>query len=78
MFLALLLFACGLPDLADPANCSPRTAFYPDSDGDGEGEPGAIFIGCEAPAGWVETLDTDPPIDTVDSGDSGDSGTPTP
>ncbi len=56
MALFLLLVACGLTQSDnDPPNCSPRSAFYPDEDGDGLGESSAVFIGCEAPEGWVAT-----------------------
>ncbi len=55
-----------------PPNCETRTAFYPDPDGDGVGNPGAVYLGCEVPPGWTDVappeLDTDPadtdPADT--------------
>lgn len=74
MLVVLSLLGCGLlamlPDEPD-YNCDPRAAWYPDADGDGVGEPTAVYIGCDAPAGYVSTvawpddtdsdaLDTDP------------------
>jgi hypothetical protein len=50
-----------------PPPCNPRMAFYPDTDGDGVGDPGAIYIGCEAPTGYVALP---PPADTDAPGDS--------
>jgi hypothetical protein len=54
-----------------PANCDERSPYYPDRDGDGVGEPGAVYLGCEAVPGWTEVpppADTDPadtdPADT--------------
>jgi hypothetical protein len=45
-------------------NCETRTAYYPDPDGDGVGNPGAVYLGCELPTGWTTVappeLDTDP------------------
>ncbi len=51
-------------------NCDTRQAFYPDADGDGIGDDGAIYVGCTAPEGYVERPplwllpDTDVPVDT--------------
>lgn len=67
----LLLLACSPVELPDPANCAPRSAWYPDVDGDGLGEATAVFIGCEAPEGWVTTS-----LDTAI--EAGDTGIPTP
>lgn len=56
--LALTLSAgCGI-EFGPPRNCAERTAWYPDEDGDGIGEPTAVYIGCEAPEGWVDQVDT--------------------
>ena len=61
--IALLAGGCNILDelLGEEPNCSPRKAFYPDDDGDGLGDAGTVYIGCEAPPGWVEIP---PPIDT--------------
>ena len=71
-----------LPEVVEP-NCEVRSAFYPDADGDGVGEPTAVFIGCEAPDGWVTKAasttppDTGTPLPTGDTaiGATGDTGT---
>lgn len=52
----LLLAGCWLREEYPEPNCDPRTAYYPDEDGDGLGEPSDIYIGCEAPEGWVTKL----------------------
>lgn len=61
MWIALLLAGCELPaELRDdppPRDCAERQAFWPDSDGDGVGEPTAVWIGCDAPPGWVPAGD---------------------
>ena len=81
MVLLLLAFTgCDLvPDLytADGERaCDPRTAFYADVDEDGAGDPKAVYIGCEAPPGYVAAADDcndlDPDL-TIDCG-PGDSG----
>lgn len=57
--LALLSFAACNIELPDARNCDDRTAWYPDEDGDGVGEPTEVYIGCEAPEeGWVDNVDT--------------------
>jgi hypothetical protein len=70
MWLALLV-ACFDDDLP-PRNCAERRPFWPDRDGDGIGERDAVYVGCEAPEGWVETPG---PADTADplaaTGDTG-------
>jgi hypothetical protein len=38
------------------AACKDPRVFYPDEDGDGVGEPTEVFVGCEAPDGWVEAV----------------------
>ena len=74
--LALLLFAaCNLPSLDAPEpECADPKAFWPDVDGDGLGEPTTVFIGCEAPEGYVDVVYVPPDGDSGDTGDSGDSG----
>lgn len=77
----VLLGACDLvPDLyvADGAReCDPRTAFYADSDGDGLGNALSMYVGCEAPEGYVANADD---CDDADAGvgtpcpDTGDTG----
>lgn len=66
--LAMLLTACALPEPIE-RNCLHRQAFYPDPDGDGIGDPSEVFVGCEAPQGWVSVLET--------PGGSGGSGATT-
>jgi hypothetical protein len=68
-------------DPPDPG-CEERQAFHPDADGDGAGDDATLYVGCEAPAGWIaaggDCDDTDasttacpetgdPPADTGDS-----------
>ncbi len=78
MLTLLLLAACDLPEPVE-RNCLHRQAFYPDPDGDGFGDPSEVFIGCEAPDGWVALL---PPTDSGGSGatttPTADTGTPSP
>jgi hypothetical protein len=60
MWFAALLLACPADDLP-PRNCVERQAWFPDPDGDGFGSREDVYIGCEAPAGWVpypEPLDS--------------------
>lgn len=73
--LLVLVAGCNIPEIDGPpvADCA-RAAFYPDADGDGLGETDRVYIGCEAPAGWVDNAD-DVPDEPSDSGDS-DSGDP--
>ncbi len=76
--LLLLLAGCKNPFADDdpPRDCATRSAFYPDSDGDGIGEPTAVFVGCTAPDGWVSSVTT-PPTDTGGSGATGPTPTDT-
>lgn len=67
--LLLGLVAC-VTDPLPPRNCATRIPFYPDADGDGFGEPTDVFVGCEAPPGWVAVLEPSP----ADSGATGDTG----
>ena len=56
MPLILLLLGCHVldPEFVPAArNCEARTAFYADADGDGVGDPLVVYIGCDAPAGYV-------------------------
>ena len=76
--LLLLLTGCELVDLVQSLNdeptvernCEERSAWYPDADGDGLGEGTDVYVGCEAPTGWVSNADD---VDDADSG-SPDSG----
>lgn len=52
--------------------CERTKVWYPDEDGDGIGDEGAIYIGCDEPEGWVLT----PPIG-VDDTDTSDTDAPT-
>ena len=67
MWIALLMLSgCdALAALEDepPRNCEVRHVYWPDSDGDGLGEPTDIWLACTAPDGWVLA-------------DSGETGTP--
>jgi hypothetical protein len=74
--LLLLVAGCKNPFADDdpPRDCATRSAFYPDSDGDGVGEPTAVYVGCTAPDGWVPAATAPPPAPT-DTGDTGASTT---
>jgi len=53
----------------DPPNCDTRRPYWPDADGDGVGDPGtSVYIGCDAPEGYVET--GPPPPDTASPPDT--------
>ncbi|MCB9683846.1 MAG: hypothetical protein H6738_02175 [Alphaproteobacteria bacterium] len=73
-----LVVACTVEEPV-PRNCADRVAFYPDTDGDGLGEPTEVYVGCDAPDGWVTELGTTPttPTDTASTSTSttGDTGT---
>ena len=69
----LLLLGCNLLRTLQGADyyqdpCEQRAAFWADTDLDGVGDTGSVYIGCEAPNGYVtvppgvlsETDDTDP------------------
>ncbi len=57
--LPIVLFACTTnPLLSQEPSCDHR-GWLPDEDGDGVGETTALYVGCDAPEGWVE-LETDP------------------
>ncbi len=86
---ALASSGCLPDDLVGPEpNCDTRLPFYPDQDGDGVGATSPVFIGCEAPSGYVDVTgdcdDSDPDVvecpdtgdtgDTRDTGDTGDTG----
>lgn len=64
----VLFTGCWLREDYPEPNCDPRTAYYPDEDGDGLGEPSAVFIGCEAPEGWVSKLGDEQADPEGDSG----------
>ncbi len=88
--LLLLVFGCtdyaALADKAEVArDCTTRTAYYKDADGDGIGATNDAIVGCDASDGYVTevgdcddadaTRSSDCPADSGDSGDSGaDSG----
>lgn len=60
----------------DVPNCDPRTPFWLDADGDGVGDEGTIYIGCEAPDGYVQVppaSDTDVPDTDVSDTDPVDT-----
>ena len=75
--LTLAVSGCDLGILADEPEpeCEVRTAFYPDEDGDGVGDAGEIYIGCEAPEGWVDVPPPSGETDDTDTGDTGDTDT---
>lgn len=72
MSLILLLLGCHVLDpefVPDTPNCEARTAFYADADGDGAGDPLVVYIGCEAPTGYVaDGTDCDDADATVQAG----------
>lgn len=61
----LALWACDIVDLPPERNCSERTVYYPDEDGDGVGDRDRVYVGCEQPEGWV----TEPPPADSDTGE---------
>lgn len=74
----MLLSGCELiaqltEELPAPRNCEERSSWYPDEDGDGLGEPTEVYVGCQAPTGWVDNAD-DTPADSGQVGDSGQGG----
>ena len=71
--LAFFAACTWLPEPVEPACGDPR-AFYPDADGDGLGEPTQVYVGCEAPEGWVTVLES---AFVGDSAAPADTGTPT-
>jgi hypothetical protein len=73
-WLLVLLSACELPTLVE-RNCEQRTAFYPDEDDDGVGEADRVYIGCDAPAGWVSVPPRGELPDTGTTGTGGTGGT---
>lgn len=82
MWVLFTVIGCNLPEPPPARNCDSRTAFYPDEDGDGLGEPTAVYLGCEAPAGWVTILDTrlidtDTGMGDTDTAQTGDTGSDT-
>jgi hypothetical protein len=67
------------PEEEPPPNCELRLPFYPDADGDGVGASSPVFIGCQAPEGWVDQSgdcdDEDPTtIECPDTGETGETG----
>jgi hypothetical protein len=77
-----LVAACDAwtPDfLEEPERgCPVRRAFYPDADGDGVGSTASVYIGCEAPEGYVTVTgdcdDGDPTTTECPDSDTGPSG----
>ena len=55
-----ILVGCGLLSLIpeDPVPSCDHRSWYPDEDGDGVGEPTAMYVGCSPPSGYVDELDT--------------------
>lgn len=91
--LALLPLACVLasgcsyyrvlfPGEEPAPPCDSPLPWYPDEDGDGTGATDRVYLGCEAPSGWVELTgdcdDSDASViecgDTGDPGDTGETG----
>ncbi len=58
------------------AACEDRSPFWRDADGDGVGDYGTIYIGCEAPEGYVDVPPDPPPEDSDVPADSDDSDAP--
>ncbi|MCB9683328.1 MAG: hypothetical protein H6733_17820 [Alphaproteobacteria bacterium] len=73
----VLATGCSFLDPGEPPNCDPRTAFYPDVDGDGVGDGTDIYLGCEAPAGWVDVppAEVDTEVQDTDDTDVQDTDT---
>jgi hypothetical protein len=76
--LILLATACGrveerleVLEGVEPA-CEPRVVAHPDADGDGLGDAETVYVGCEAPAGWIpdgsDCDDADPDVGVCDTG----------
>ena len=57
------------------AACEDRSPFWPDVDGDGVGDYGTTYIGCEAPEGYVD-VPPDPPADSDLPTDTDDTDAP--
>lgn len=84
VLMTLTLAGCDLSALLGDGptrNCGVRQAFWPDEDGDGVGDPGStVYIGCEAPEGYVSVPPPDPTPEHADSDgsadDSDDTGIP--
>ena len=55
-WLCIALLACN-PNDAVERDCAERQAYFPDSDGDGIGEPTDMVLACEQPEGYVENSD---------------------
>lgn len=70
MWLTVLLAGCFLRNEYPEPNCPDRLAYYPDEDGNGLGEPSAMYVGCAPPEGWVAKLD---PV-FFGGGDTADTG----
>jgi hypothetical protein len=47
--------------------CDQRAAFWADTDGDGVGDTGSVYIGCERPDGYVDVPPPTPDTDTDDT-----------
>lgn len=73
LLVVCLAGACDLLPQPEPApDCVPRRPFWSDADGDGVGDAdGALYLGCEAPDGYVD-IPPPEPADT-DVGDTADS-----
>jgi hypothetical protein len=78
----LLLAACLDIELPPEANCAERAAHWPDADGDGVGDAGEVYIGCDPPDDWVDvpppaTATGGAPTSTNSTGSTGLSGVDT-
>ncbi len=60
-----LIFALGCepqnPDQNPEPGCDGPSTWYADGDGDGRGDPGEVFRGCDPPEGFVANPDDDDP-----------------
>lgn len=65
-------WGCAALELPPEPNCEARVFGWPDANGDGIGDAGGVYIGCDLPDGYV----TVPPMDT-DVGSTTASGGPT-
>lgn len=68
LLLAACLGGCDLLDALEPdvPNCDPRKPYWVDADGDGFGDPGTVYLGCQAPDGYTDV----PPASDTDAPDT--------
>ncbi len=72
--LVWVLWGCLAIELPPEPNCNSRVFGWPDADGDGVGDAGVVYVGCNLPDGYV----TVPPPDSEPEPPTGSDGTTTP